>query len=611
MPVRLILCALALLAAPASAHAAFFKGEPIDGPSPDIRELGGMDIARDGTGGLVYTKLDAGVAHVFVSRLYDGVWHAPERVDAGIPSEASQPVIAAIDDNRLAIAWVSGGRLFGTIVAGGAPTALPAPAQIYADPDPLGAVRNPDVDMSINGTAYVSFTAPGGGGADVRAMRLQGTTWEIFPMPLDIDPARAAGDGGARSQVGVSAEGNAVVVWGEADRIYGRRVTGMALSVAPQEISVGELNGQPGGAADSVDLDIEDDGSYAWAVFRQDFGGVSRAIARRLVGSLFEPAAIVDTGVAAEDPRIDMNGRGIGAAVAGGRGSNEVHGSVLEEDAFKPPFRLDTAGSVSPPTPVVATTEREGSILSWRRDPGGGGPAVVRVRQRDRRMPWMDETELSNPALGPVVARTLHAGADRGGNFATAWLQGLPGGVQVVVGVFDRPPGTPIGHTSSNFQKRRKPRLKWNPGLDLWGRQSFKVLVDDQEVGTTQANQFVMPTEIEDGLHTWQVISVDRRGQQTRMRKRSFRVDVTPPFVEVKVEGKRSRGQALRIRVSADDPDSGLALVTVDFGDRTPKTSLLRSVHRYRRAGRYTLRVTARDRAGNRGETEISLRIRK
>ena len=103
---------------------------------------------------------------------------------------------------------------------------------------------------------------------------------------MDINSAQGAGRGSQRSRVGVSAEGNAVVVWGEnvgdgRPRVYERRVTGLNPSVAPQELSLNQFAGQIGGRADQVDIDIEDDGSFAWAVFRQDFGGGSRSVARR------------------------------------------------------------------------------------------------------------------------------------------------------------------------------------------------------------------------------------------------------------------------------------------------------------------------------------------
>ena len=50
------------------ARPAWFAAEPVDGPA-EIDALGDVDLARDGTGGVVYLKRDAGVPQVFLSRL--------------------------------------------------------------------------------------------------------------------------------------------------------------------------------------------------------------------------------------------------------------------------------------------------------------------------------------------------------------------------------------------------------------------------------------------------------------------------------------------------------------------------------------------------------------
>ena len=60
----------------------------------------------------------------------------------------------------------------------------------------------------------------------------------------------------------------------------------MNLSAFPQDLT---LPTAAPAARDSPDIDIEDDGSFAWVVFRQDFGGGSRTVGRRLIGSQFEP----------------------------------------------------------------------------------------------------------------------------------------------------------------------------------------------------------------------------------------------------------------------------------------------------------------------------------
>ena len=104
--------------------------------------------------------------------------------------------------------------------------------------------------------------------------------------------------GALRPRVAVSAEGYAVATWGDArregsTRVWARRMTGMNLSVAPAgPDAAGRRH------ADSPDIDIEDDGSFAWVVFRQDIAGISRTVGRRLVGSLFEPLEPIDGGIA-------------------------------------------------------------------------------------------------------------------------------------------------------------------------------------------------------------------------------------------------------------------------------------------------------------------------
>ena len=203
----------------------------MDGPTPDIDKLGGVDLARDGTGGLVYLKRVDGAPHVFLSRFNGGQFRAPERVDNGIGAGASEAAIAAADAGRLAIVWIAGSRVYGSVVAGSGqqPGPLLGPTELYNDPS--GPVSDVAIDMGINGAAYATWAGPGGGGADVRVARLMDVTWTLVGAPLDIDPAQAAGRGSQRSRVAVSAEGNAVVAWGEnhADgrpRVYMRRVTG-------------------------------------------------------------------------------------------------------------------------------------------------------------------------------------------------------------------------------------------------------------------------------------------------------------------------------------------------------------------------------------------------
>src|SRR5688500_14596581 len=119
-PFTALALAVALLAAPA-AQARCFASELIDGPA-DTVSLGDVDLARDGTGGLVYGKREAGVPQAFLSRLRGGAWQRPARLSGGAP--VTEAAVTAMDGGRLAVAWVAGGDVWGTVV----PSARRAPA---------------------------------------------------------------------------------------------------------------------------------------------------------------------------------------------------------------------------------------------------------------------------------------------------------------------------------------------------------------------------------------------------------------------------------------------------------------------------------------------------
>ena len=274
MPRRLIvplIAAFALVPA-ASAHAGWFPATPLDGPNAEVVSVGGVDLARDGTGAVGYLRMADGVPHAHVARLSDGVWGGPERIDF-VAAEATEVKVAAGDGNRLAVAWIAGGTVYATVSPGGATPAGFVPPVAVGGP----GAEDIDIDLGVNGAAYVVWQQAG----NVHAARLQDSTWTTVAAPLDIDPAREAGTGLLRPRVAVSAEGYAVATWGErhadgSTHVWGRRITGMNLSAVPQDLTL------PDGSADSPDIDIEDDGSFAWIVYRQLIGGVPRTLGRRL-----------------------------------------------------------------------------------------------------------------------------------------------------------------------------------------------------------------------------------------------------------------------------------------------------------------------------------------
>ena len=76
--------------APPPAQALITPPVTVDGPSSEILDFGGVAMASDGTGGLVYTKAVEGVPHVFASRYVNGSWSAPVRGRLG-PALRSGP----------------------------------------------------------------------------------------------------------------------------------------------------------------------------------------------------------------------------------------------------------------------------------------------------------------------------------------------------------------------------------------------------------------------------------------------------------------------------------------------------------------------------------------
>ncbi len=93
----LALAAIVLAGHAQPARAVILPATTIDGPSEEIVGFGGVAMAEDGTGGLVYLKRVDGVAHVFVSRYAEGHWSAPIRVDTEEPYAASWPRIGAAE----------------------------------------------------------------------------------------------------------------------------------------------------------------------------------------------------------------------------------------------------------------------------------------------------------------------------------------------------------------------------------------------------------------------------------------------------------------------------------------------------------------------------------
>jgi hypothetical protein len=594
----LTLLLIALAASPARAD--YFPGDAIDGPSADIVRVGEVDLTRDGSGAVAYVKRIAGVDHVFAARFTGGAWQPPEQLDPGLTAAGSQPVVAAADGGRLVAAFVSGGQLFGT-------TRVPA-ATAWSAPVPIAPVAtDPSLDLSINGVAYVTFTA----GGDVLGARLarDATAWAPLEQPLDVTPADTTG----HSDVALSADGTAVAAFVEGTKVIGRRLFGTKVSQVPQVLNVDQIEGHVGGGADSPDIDIEDDSSFAWMVFRQNFDDHPRALARRLLGSTFDPAIVVDGNVSGAAPRIDISGRGEGVTAAA-MPDNGVVTDLLHLDLFNAAARVDTPPNAIAPTPAPTIGENGSATVSWLAAPTPADAPVVHGRhwfidQTTRAYPLPEaDTVISNPAFGAVdAAAGLEASADRVGDVVTAFVQGQGADRRLVSGAFDRPPGRFLPMSGSSYRSLKYKPLRWSVSTELWGTLTYTVEIDGKAVGQTTATTFTPAKRIRDGKHRWRVVATDVRGQTASMKTGTLRVDDTPPSLHVTVS--RS-GASVTISAAAHDKRSGLRTIVTSFGDGTRREGS-RVTHRYRSSGSFKLTVRAIDAAGARRLSTRTIRIKK
>jgi hypothetical protein len=595
---------LAVLAAalPASAHAGFFAAETID-PDPGVTRVGDVDLSRDGNGLVGYIRRDSGVEHAFVSRFLDGTFQPPERVDGGLALPSSQPVVAASDSGRLAVAYVNDGRLW-TMVK-------PKDAASFAAPTVVaeGGVSNPSIDMSINGAIYVSWTQSG----DVRVARANRDTpqFQGIPSVMDVDQARTAGDGERKaSRVVVSADGTALVVWGEdgndgRTHVYARRIFELRPSTAPQDLTLQDVDGQAAGNAEYPEVDIEDDSSFAQVVFRQNTAGGPRVVMRRLLGSQFDPHIVADGGGRGVRARIDLTGRGEGL-VATAMAGNEVFGASIFANKFNSFSRFDGGNSIEP-MPVAAIGENEDGAVAWFQ-----GSATDNAEVRAQYLHNIERPEPEPQTVvssGPVDATAgMDAAASRAGDVAVVFVQGKNGERRLAAGIYDKPPNRNAGYTTQKPRRLRK--LRWAPSLNLFGPVRYRILLDGRPIAETgQQELIVQPGQVPDGEHRWQIVAIDRRNQETPSRSRLLRVDNTPPTLRIGVRRKR---RVVTVTAKGGDPDgsfpTGLRRILVDFGDGRLQRMGRKASKRYARTGGYTVRVKAVDKAGN--ETIQQRRIR-
>jgi hypothetical protein len=655
---------LALAAAlPSPAAGIVRPAVTIDGPSSDILSLGGVAMAPDGTGGLVYLKRDQGEPHVFVSRFVGGQWQAPQRLDTALPFDSRWPQIGAGDGGRLVVVWAQSfakdpnnvplRRLYSATVKPGSTgfgSQIAFDSNLHnsnATGDAAVSQLYPALSMNAAGQAYVvyrvvtnscasnscgissqgTFYRPGDAFADFRLARFNGETWSVLGS-INRNTAFSVRPGTANNspQVTIDAAGHGVVSFQEPDgtgfdRIWARRLFGTAIGhillASPQALAFLPVNGD----ADAFSLAGASAGA-AVVAYRQQTAPGSVYSAPHVFANSLPSSSKQNAGEFAGALTIDGGAGGLGAPAV----------AVSEPGSFRAAFAGDNAlqlaagdavsvGSVQPLDPVTGA-DRPGvtigpggsTVSAWDATDGAGQPLVAVEEDVDNQPA---RAHVSATVGGAIADLTL-VGSGRG-DAIVAFRQGQGGDSQIAAAVVDAPPSSFAASAPAKWERPGSAAFSWAPALHPLGPVSYTPVVDGVPTGPAQtATSYRLdPRGLQSGVYSVGVIATDDAGQQTLSLDARLRVDGDPPKATV-----IRHGRDVIVRVSDGPPGwtSGVdgARTSVRFGDsartarvhwgrRPQAVAFLR--HRYSRSGRFTIRVRARDNAGNAMSVAIPVRV--
>jgi hypothetical protein len=631
----LLFALLGLLGAiPAGASAAIHAATTIDGPGQDIVSFGGVAMAEDGTGGLVYVKRSDGVPHVFVSRYVNGAWQAPIQVDRAQAYAGGSPVIGAANGGELLVAWdtpvaSANGRpieeLLGSVLERG--SELFGPARIIDPNIGSGNGADPDLAMSSSGQADIVYRVVDETGtssipllrsgdvvAEIRLAHFEGQTWSRLgainrDRSISMRPPTPAN----APKVAIAATGNAIVVWQEPEsngvaRIWARRIFGRTLDyVLP--VSAATYNG----AAISDDADAPSVAmtrfGAGFVAYRQGVGPGSPLPGPRIFldtigegeateGSEFTGAVIADSAVAGGAgasigaPSIDSDEDGDTSLLYDADGTarlitNDVGGTSGSSSLAGPVDAAETTcASVVEPT--------GGNLSAWSSADAGGPGVDVRQEFTD----GATQTALlrggnGGPVTGLAVAR---AGT---GDALLAFLQGPIGNAAIVAGSATAPPTKFFLKLKAGWVSPAGATISWTPAVSATGGLRYVVLLDGRQLSVRAGAQQLKldPRGLRSGAHHIQVLALDAEGQTAVTQVGVLDVDGQPPVVSTRTHAGRQT-----VRVTVHDSLSGVrgAATRVSYGDGTRAARGSSFVHRYAHAGLYTIVVHVEDRVGNR-----------
>jgi hypothetical protein len=621
---------LVVVLATPTAHAAISETQTIDGPSPDVLDVGGVAMAEDGTGGIVYRKRVDGRAHVFAAQFVNGAWRAPQRIDVGQAFDSSWPRIGAGNRGRLVVTWVQefgagSDRMFSAALDPGA-TRFQPPVPVDLNVGEATATF-PSLAMARGGSAYLVYRVvtdtsaanpPGYVGADVKVARYGGALWNVLGSLIDRNPGIPVRAPTALNspRVGIDVGGTSgIVAFHEpgddfVDRVWARRIFGGSLGI-PLQVSPSQWDGAPlRGPADAFSLDVAGFAQGAVA-FRQQPGeggrlGATRIMVNEIPDSFSEGAgAFAGPRVVDGEPRADVGPPSVAvtplspfrAVFASGPG---VLGASGDSELVDRSERIDEGNAIAGSDPLVDLAETGAAAMAWK----AGNAVTVRELRTD----GVPEVVVgSAPRGGPVNA--LELGGSGLGDAIVGFHQGGTAFGQVGAVVVDAPPSEFFIQVPEGWVRKRKVRIGWDPSPSAISPATYTVTVDDEPVveGLRRLRTTLGPRKIADGLHTLQVIAIDAAGQETGSQAGRVRIDRNGPRVRM---SRRGRRVTVRVIERRRRHGSGLRKrsVKIAFGDGTERARKPRARHRYRGRGVYRISVTARDRVGNR--TRFSRRVR-
>ena len=626
------------------ARAVILPATTIDGPSEDIVGFGGVAMAEDGTGGLVYLKRVGGVPHVFVSRYVGGRWLAPIRVDTGESYAASWPRIGAANGGELVVVWATPFatrhekpvyELLASELSSGS-QAFGQPIIVDSNVEEATGT-SPDLVVSSTGQADVVYRVvetlnqtvpllrPGDVVEQVRMAHFNGQRWSNLGA-IDRDPGvsmRPPTEANA-PKVAIGPTGNGVVVWQEPDiegvaRIWARRLFGSTLDyVLP--VSLETFNGAPISTdADAPSVAVSWLGQ-ADVAYRQNAGPGSPLPGPRIFlnilpngesksGAEFEGASIVDsavsggTGASIGPPSIDIDEKEDMRLLYDANGTPRVVEG--DDKGLTGALSLGPGFAGSEPIGASVMNKQGGGVSAWPSADAQGDPAVA-VRQDFPN--GAAQTGLVSGGAGGEVGE-LAAGRSGLGDGLIAFRQGPFGNAAIVATQVTAPPAELIFSMPKGWVKPAQATIAWQPAVSADGPLHYSVVLDGRALpapaGALQLR--LDPRGLGAGRHRVQLLATDIDGQSTLSSPSPLLIDGELPAVAI----SRARG-GYGVSVRIHDPYTGVDThdVIVSFGDGHSARGHTRFRHRYARGGVYRVVVHVRDKLGNAGAVSRWVSVR-